>query len=74
MITPEEFILMHAAQPYDAAKRREYYLRTRELKGRKTAGRRMPTGSLRTAVKQISIGKSSSNREAIQNRREKIQA
>ena len=32
--TPEDFILKHAAQPYDAARRREYYLRTRELKGK----------------------------------------
>lgn len=35
MITPEEFILQHAEQPYDPVKAREYYLRTRKLKGRR---------------------------------------
>lgn len=29
-----DFVLSHSEQPYDPIKRREYYLRTRELKGR----------------------------------------
>jgi hypothetical protein len=33
-LTPEEVILQHAKAPYDPAKRRERYLRTRQLKGR----------------------------------------
>jgi hypothetical protein len=40
-MTPEEFLkdFFAHAQPYDAAKRREYYLRTRKLKGRGGGGR-----------------------------------
>jgi hypothetical protein len=72
-ITPQEFILKHAAQPYDAAKRREYYLRTRELKGRKAGGGRPPpTGALKTAVKTTAKKVSTSNREEIQRRREEV--
>lgn len=40
MQTPEEFVedyLAHAGKYYDPAKAREYYLRTRKLKGRKAA-------------------------------------
>lgn len=36
MPTPEDFVLQHGRVPYDPVKRREYYLRTRQLKGRKT--------------------------------------
>lgn len=40
MITPEDIILAHAKQPYDPVKRRERYLRTRKLKGRRPAQQR----------------------------------
>jgi chromosome segregation ATPase len=33
-MTPEELIMLHADLPYDPQKAHEYYLRTRELKGR----------------------------------------
>lgn len=35
MKLPDGSTLMHGPQPYDPAKAREYYLRTRKLKGRK---------------------------------------
>jgi len=35
MQLPDGTTLMHGAKPYDPAKARAYYLRTRELKGRK---------------------------------------
>jgi hypothetical protein len=38
MVAVDELIVSHARAPYDPVKRREYYLRTRQLKGR-------PTGS-----------------------------
>jgi hypothetical protein len=34
MVLVEDIILAHARTPYDPVKRREYYLRTRQLKGR----------------------------------------
>jgi hypothetical protein len=43
-VTPEEFILEHAKTPYDPVKRREYYLKTRELKGRTPGAAVTPTG------------------------------
>lgn len=39
-----DFILAHAAE-YDPRKRREYYLRTRRLKGRQTGSKVTPAGS-----------------------------
>jgi hypothetical protein len=35
MLSSDEVILEHAKAPYDPVKRREYYLRTRKLKGRR---------------------------------------
>lgn len=35
MKLPDGTVLMHGARPYDPQKAREYYLRTRKLKGRK---------------------------------------
>lgn len=35
MNTPDGKVLMHGPRPYDPQKAREYYLRTRKLKGRK---------------------------------------
>lgn len=37
MELPDGTVLMHGSRPYDPAKAREYYLRTRKLKGRKPA-------------------------------------
>lgn len=34
----DEIILLHGNAPYDAAKRHQYYLRTRHLKGRPSSG------------------------------------
>jgi hypothetical protein len=38
MVLVEDIILAHARTPYDPVKRREYYLRTRQLKGRGPGG------------------------------------
>lgn len=38
MELPDGTILLHAGRPYDPAKARAYYLRTRKLKGRKKKG------------------------------------
>ena len=41
----DDSALLHAEKPYDAQKAREYYLRTRKLKGRKKgSGQPTPTG------------------------------
>jgi len=37
MTVPDDSSLLHARAPYDPAKAREYYLRTRKLKGRRRA-------------------------------------
>lgn len=68
-MTPEEFILIHADRRYDATKAREYYLRTRELKGRKPAqsapavvrmpGKKKPISVARSAPAKVSPPKSS---------------
>jgi hypothetical protein len=43
MKLPDGTVLMHAKRPYDPVKAREYYLRTRKLKGRKkTAAQKDP--------------------------------
>lgn len=73
-ITPEEFILMHGTQLYDPAKRREYYLKTRELKGRLGGGVSAPTSRpLTKAVQRTGKRVTTSNREEIQRRREEVQ-
>ena len=79
VLTPEQFILKHALQPYDAAKRREYYLKTRELKGRLGSGKLTPSKELRTAVQKptglkIAPKAPTSNREEIQRKREEVKA
>lgn len=76
-ITPQEFIMKHAAQPYDPAKRREYYLKTRELKGRKLGSGRppplkSPSGSLTGVAKKTAKKAPTTNREEIQRRREEV--
>jgi hypothetical protein len=55
MVAVDDIILTHARTPYDPVKRREYYLRTRQLKGRKVgttipvAGRK--SGSVKSSPK-----------------------
>ena len=39
MISPEQFVLMHAAAPYDPVKAHEYYMRTRKLKPRQRSSK-----------------------------------
>lgn len=48
MINVEEFILSHASADYDPVKAREYYLRTRQLKGRSPAA--LTPATTRTAT------------------------
>lgn len=43
MRLPDGTILMHVRTPYDPVKAHEYYLRTRQLKGRKLGQERIPT-------------------------------
>lgn len=48
MKLPDGTVLMHGSQPYDPKKAREYYLRTRKLKGRKK-GKGVDPAKRRTA-------------------------
>ena len=43
-MSPEEILLMHGETPYDPAKAHEYYLRTRELKGRQKGAEQETSG------------------------------
>lgn len=45
MRLPDGSVLMHGSAPYDPQKAHEYYLKTRQLKGRKKAGPPAPTGN-----------------------------
>lgn len=47
VVTPEQFIIYHADVPYDPVKAHEYYLRTRELRGRRSGF--IPSGTGRVA-------------------------
>lgn len=50
---PEEFIMIHAAVPYDPVKAHDYYLRNRKLKGRRPGAKVPPkklTGDLANEV------------------------
>lgn len=50
MKLPDGSVLMHGTTPYDPRKAHEYYLRNRELKGRKK-GTQKPTMGLKSAAK-----------------------
>jgi uncharacterized protein YceH (UPF0502 family) len=67
-----ELLLKHADVPYDPAKRREYYLKTRELKGRQP-GRGSPTAS-KTGNRARSQGDLTKRRAASEQRREEVKA
>lgn len=45
MRLPDGTILMHGTTPYDPVKAHEYYMRTRELKGRRKGQQVMPSGA-----------------------------
>lgn len=50
-LTPKTLFLMHANKPYDAIKAHEYYMRTRQLKGRPPGrGRTKPASSFKKAT------------------------
>ncbi len=53
METPEEFILQHSTAVYDPIKAHEYYLKTRQLKGRKTGTVIPSTSSRGTASPKV---------------------
>lgn len=50
MKLPDGSPLMHGRRPYDPAKAREYYLRTRKLKGRRKRGTRRQQKLLPTTI------------------------
>lgn len=50
MKLPDGTTLMHGKRPYDPAKARAYYLRTRHLKGRQKAGQRPDQIKYRAAL------------------------
>jgi len=63
---PEEFIklLIHGEEPYNSQQAHEYYLRTRELKGRKPAAqvptpvarvKNAPAVAVKTAKKMVKL-------------------
>jgi septal ring factor EnvC (AmiA/AmiB activator) len=49
MTTPEDFVLIHADRVYDPVKAHEYYMRTRQLKGRKPGAAESVASDRRTA-------------------------
>ena len=52
MQLPDSTIVRHGRSAYDPAKAHEYYLRTRQLKGRKAAS---PTYTVRTGRKSVTL-------------------
>lgn len=46
----EAFILSHGVRPYDAVKAHEYYMRRRQLKGRRPAAAFVPKGKTSTSA------------------------
>lgn len=62
-MTPDDSALIHGRQPYDAAKAREYYLRTRKLKGRRPARIVAPKGNGRPHAVPVPHKKSSRQAE-----------
>lgn len=55
MKLPDGTTLMHGSVPYDPVKAREYYLRTRKLKGRKKGVARPPKGKVRRPRKSFTV-------------------
>jgi len=54
---PDGELLMHGESEYDPVKAREYYLRTRELKGRKKGVEELPVGRRTPSSPKSSVGK-----------------
>lgn len=52
----DDSALLHAEQPYDPQKAREYYLRTRKLKGRKKGSEELPSGDTKKRALSL-VGK-----------------
>lgn len=50
MKLPSGEVIMHEGRPYDPAKAHEYYMRTRQLKGRKKGQAQQPSGQGRQRV------------------------
>lgn len=65
MELPDGTILMHGSRPYDPAKAREYYLRTRKLKGRR------PAKGFDTGTSKVGVG--SSIKKPIPAKKSKVQ-
>lgn len=57
MRLPDGTTLMHGVAPYDPQKAHEYYLRTRELKGRKPGRGQDPMGSHTTRAARAAVSK-----------------
>lgn len=67
-----DFILKHVELPYNPIKRHEYYLKTRQLKGRnKNINISLPSKSV-SSIKQNLVKRSFNNKEEIQKRRDKV--
>lgn len=62
-MTPDDSALIHGRAPYDPAKAREYYLRTRKLKGRRTPRLVAPKGNGRPHAVPVHVKKSSRQAE-----------
>lgn len=59
--SPNRLTLAHAKQPYDPQARRERYLRTRQLKGRRTGEKVKPANSSRVGSAQQPAGRRKSS-------------
>lgn len=74
MWPPDDSALLHATKPYDPQKAREYYLRTRELKGRKSGSKETPIGRRPAAPsKQKSHPKASNLRLVAESRQASLE-
>jgi hypothetical protein len=70
----EDFILAHSNAPYDPKKAHEYYLRTRELKGRRPASPQKPsTGGGKERAKKAETTRIAHLRKKAAHERAKIQ-
>lgn len=74
----DKVLLKHADVPYDPAKRREYYLKTRELKGRRTrkgdTAPQMRSGPRKLTAKEVKFIKAATgNRAQVEQRRQSIE-
>lgn len=73
MTVPDDSALFHSGRRYDPVKAREYYLRTRNLKGRKKGSSEVAPAGGRPAATEVQSGRSESPNDAARLRRQSRQ-